>query len=102
MSKTIVISAGRNILSEPMSAQEWELLQKNIDFILEENHAIVFTRRALGAGQYDGKGEESVTYVAEIHEDRLSDIMRGLSKLAGLFKQESIALMVVDRTIFCG
>ena len=102
MSKTIVISAGRNILTEPMSAQEWELLQKNIDFILEENHAIVFTRRAIGAGDYEGMKEESVTYVAEIHETRLSDIERVLSKLAGLFKQESIALMVVGQTIFCG
>ena len=102
MSKTIVISAGRNILSEPMSEQEWELLHINIEQTLDASHAIYYTKRALGAGQYQGQGEESVTYVVEIHETHLSDIMRGLSKLAGLFKQESIALMVVERTIFCG
>ena len=102
MSQTIVISAGRNVGNEPMSAQEWELLHINIEETLDASHVIYYTKRAIGAGDYEGMKEESVTYVVEIHETHLSDIMRGLSKLAGLFKQESIALMVVDRTIFCG
>lgn len=102
MSQTIVISAGRNILSEPMNSIEWDLFHSNIEFLLEENHAILFTKRALGAGDFQGMKEESVTYVGEIHENYLSDIERGLAKLAGLFKQESIALMVVGQTIFCG
>ena len=102
MSQTIVISAGRNILSEPMNSIEWDLFHVNIEQTLDASHAIYYTRRAIGAGQYQGQGEESVTYVVEIHEQYLSDIERGLAKLAGLFKQDSIALMVVGQTIFCG
>ena len=102
MSQTIVISAGRNILTKPMSADSWNLFHVNIEQTLDASHAIYYTKRALGAGQYQGQGEESVTYVVEIHEQYLSDIERGLAKLAGLFKQDSIALMVVSQTLFCG
>jgi hypothetical protein len=102
MSQTIVISAGRNVLTEPMNSIEWNLFHGNIEQTLDAAHALYYTKRALGAGQYQGQGEESVTYVVEIHEQYLSDIERGLAKLAGLFNQESIALMVVHQTIFCG
>ena len=102
MSQTIVISAGRNIQGKAMTLGSWENLHDAIENRLDAIEAHYYTKRALGAGDYEGEREDSVTYVVAIEENQLSDIERGLAKLAGQFEQESIALMVVGQTIFCG
>ena len=100
-SETIVISAGRNVLTEPMGEESWEYLKLTIETMLANQHAIIVTNRALGVGQYQGMSEESVTYVALVPNSSLDAIEQALAAIARLYKQESIALMVVESTKFC-
>ena len=100
-SETIVISAGRNVLTTPMSDADWNFMHRTIENMLENTHAIIVTNRALGVGQYEGMSEESVTYVALVHNSTLGAIEEALSATARLFGQESIAMMVVESTKFC-
>jgi len=100
-SETIVISAGRNVGTQPMSAKDWEFLHRTIENMLENTHAIVVTNRAIGLGQYQGMSEESVTYVALVPNATLDAIEEALAATARLFGQESIAMMVVESTKFC-
>jgi hypothetical protein len=100
-SETIVISAGRNVLTEPMGEESWEYLKLTIETMLANQHAIIVTNRALGVGQYQGMSEESVTYVALVHNSSLGAIEEALAAIARLYKQESIALMIVESTKFC-
>ena len=102
MSQTIVISAGRNIQGKAMTLGAWEQFHEAIERELDARDAHYFTKRALGLGDYEGEGEDSVTYVVSIETNRLSDIERNLGKLAGLFEQDSIVIMTVAQTIFCG
>lgn len=99
--ETIVITAGRNILSEPMSEKEWSNLQKSIEAMLLLSRAVVYTNRALGAGEYKGMKEESVTYVAEVASPSVATIQLELGKLARLFSQDSIYLGTIGASVFC-
>jgi hypothetical protein len=101
-STTIVISAGRNVLDEPMSAKTWSNLSTSINLILKESNAIIFTANALGIGEYKGEKEQSVTYVAEVHTSEIERIKECLAGIARIYGQESIALMQVASTAFCG
>lgn len=97
--KSIVISAGRNIGSDPMPAEEWQRLRLEVARILESVNAQVFTRDAIGFGEWIGDAgdivkEESVTYSAAVQNRALEKIQRDLQKLAQQFKQDAIALIV--------
>lgn len=97
--KSIVISAGRNVGSDPMPAKEWQRLRSEVARILESVNAQVFTRDAIGFGEWVGDAgdivkEESVTYSAAVQNGALEKIQRDLQKLAQQFNQDAIALIV--------
>lgn len=97
--KTIVISAGRNVGSRPMAAEEWQRLRLAVARILESVDASVHTRDAIGSGEWLGDDgvlvrEESVTYSATVQDGALQILERNLQEIAKQFKQEAIALIV--------
>lgn len=96
--KTIVISAGRNIGSEPMDEQAWRELRQAVARVMESNASQIFTKDALGYGEWMGDAglvkEESVTYSGAVLDGALEKIQRDLQLLARQFKQDAIALIV--------
>lgn len=105
--KTIVISAGRNIGPHPMPAEEWQRLRLAVARILDRVNAQVFTRDAIGFGEWVGDDhqvikEESVTYSAAVTDGALDQIQRDLQQLAQQFKQEAIALIVGESVLVKG
>ena len=105
--KSIVISAGRNIGPQPMAAEEWQRLRLSVARILESVNAEIFTRDAIGFGQWIGDDgtltrEESVTYSAAVRDGALDQLQRGLQQLAQQFKQEAIALIVGETLLVRG
>ena len=100
-SETIVISAGRDVLGVPMGDESWEYLKLTIETMLANQHALIVTNRAIGEGEYKGVKEESATWVALVPNSTLDAIEEALTAIAQLFKQESIAFMLVEYTKFC-
>jgi len=105
--KTIVISAGRNIGAQPMGDDRWSDLRHQIGATLADSGAIIFTRDALGSGEWtDASGslirEESVTYVGAIEDAVLDALSRNISRIASQFNQDAIALIVGDTHLIEG
>jgi hypothetical protein len=99
--ETIVITAGRNILTEPMNERDWSNLHDSIEDLLLLSRAVVYTNRALGIGEYEGMKEESVTYVAQVASPYVATIQLELGTIARLFKQDSIFLGRIGESVFC-
>lgn len=105
--KSVVISAGRNVGPHPMDAERWQQLRAAVARILESSNAEIFTRDAIGFGQWIGDDgllvrEESVTYSGAVSDGALEKIQRDLQLLAKQFKQDAIALIVGESLLVRG
>ena len=105
--KSIVVSAGRNIGPHPMPADRWEQLRAAVARILESSNAEIWTRDAIGFGQWMGDDgelvrEESVTYAGAVHERALEKIQRDLQQVVKQFEQDAIALIVGESLLVRG
>lgn len=105
--KSIVISAGRNIGSRPMTAQQWQDLRLAVARILGSVDASIHTRDAIGFGEWVGDDgvliqEESVTYAATIQDEALQIVKRSLQLVAKQYQQDAIALIVGATTLVRG
>ena len=105
--KSIVISAGRNIGPHPMPADRWQDLRSAVARILESSNAEIWTRDAIGFGQWMGDDgtlirEESVTYAGAVHERTLEKIQRDLQEVVKQYEQEAIALIVGESLLVKG
>jgi len=104
---TIVISAGRNIGSVPMSNGQWSGMREQLGDALRAVDAEVYTRDAIGRGEWledSGRtiSEESVTYVASIEDSKLPAIEHLLKGIARAHMQDAIALMVGNSILVKG
>lgn len=105
--KSIVVSAGRNIGPHPMDAERWQQLRSAVARILESSNAEIWTRDAIGFGQWMGDDgelvrEESVTYAGAVHERALEKIQRDLQEVVKQFEQDAIALIVGESLLVRG
>lgn len=104
---TIVISAGRNIGTKPMSNGQWKGMREQLSDALRAVDAEVFTRDAIGNGEWiedSGRtiSEESVTYVASIDDKQLPVMENLLRGIARAHMQDAIALMVGNSILVKG
>jgi len=104
---TIVISAGRNIGTKPMSNGQWSGMRQQLSDALATVDAEVYTRDAIGHGEWledSGRviSEESVTYVASIDDNKLPAIEHLLKGIAREHLQDAIALMVGNSILVKG
>lgn len=100
---TYVVSIGRNIGSEPMSATEWSNFQRSLVATLEAyGLAVVF--KGEGEGIYEDEREDSFTLIAvgelSLRSSPLS-FNASLATLAREYRQEAIAV-VKGETTFVG
>ena len=105
--KTIAITAGRNVGSVPLADDQWQDLRHQIGATLTDAGATIYTRDAIGSGQWESPTgelirEESVTYVGAIQDAVLDALSRNISRIASQFNQDAIALIVGDTHLIEG
>ena len=97
--QTVVITAGRNVGTEPMSDGRWSELRSDLVQALQSVNAEIYTRDAIGRGEWiESSGrvisEESITYVGAIEAATLEALERNISRVASKYLQDAIALVV--------
>lgn len=94
-SKSAYISIGRNIAGIPMTDAEWAGFKTRIGIIARDTGLVVSD--AEGAGQYDGRIEETYILVVQLWPNtNLIHLRRDLANAAVTYKQESIALAIAE------
>lgn len=99
--RNIVVSAGRNVGDEPMSAERWAAFRLSICALFPHR---IFT--GTGIGEYEGAREESFTVVAPFTpgdwamsaspELYVRYVRAHLANLAKEYGQECIALTIAE------
>jgi len=98
MNQTYVLSIGLNRRGIPMGPTIRKEISIRINAYLSAQGASVFTRDALGVGEWEGTKEESLTWVfADVNQSALEQFA---SELATRYDQDAIAL-VVGQSILC-
>jgi hypothetical protein len=105
--KTVAITAGRNVRSVPLGDSQWQDLRHQIGATLADAGATIYTRDAIGSGQWESPSgelirEESVTYVGAIQDAVLDALSRNISRIAADFHQDAIALIVGESLLIEG
>lgn len=100
MSRSVVVSIGRNIGDDPMRDDDWKTFKAEVYDVVAEFSPVVFYGQ--GIGIYKDTAEDSYTVIAEVNNlsgwARLHD---RLAKLAKQYGQDSIAITLGD-TEFIG
>lgn len=105
--KTIAITAGRNVGTVPLGDDQWQDLRNQIGATLANAGATIYTRDAIGSGEWQSPDgdvirEESVTYVGAIQDATLDALQRNISRIAELFHQDAIALIIGESLLIEG
>jgi hypothetical protein len=89
----VVVAAGREVGGVPVGVPEWRAVRQDVAGIIRRAGDL-FTRDALGVGEWDGGEEESVTAAGAVEARRLARVLVGASDLAGWHEQEAVAVTV--------
>jgi hypothetical protein len=82
-----------------MGDYEWREFRASIDSLLRELGAIVFVDAAESIGEWKGVSEESLTWVAEVPEERHAFIISFLEETALIRRQDAIAYTLGATTL---
>jgi hypothetical protein len=90
-----------------MDASKWDAMRSQLVNALEIIGADIYTRDALGAGEWiDDAGEvireESVTYVASVDDNSIPELQEHLAHIARKYMQDAIALLVGNSILVKG
>ena len=92
---TVSIGRGAHARQEPLDGSDWESFRAQVRTLLTEViDGTLHVDRARSFGQWDGKTEESATFVADVPQSSLASLRSGLRLLASTWGQEAIALTV--------
>lgn len=95
---TVSIGRGAHERQEPLDRIEWSAFRLAVGRLLDVD-GTVFVDGAASTGEWDGRAEESATFVAEYPQHALASLRAGLRWLAKEYGQQAIAL-TVGRTEF--
>jgi hypothetical protein len=89
----VVVATGREVGGVPVGLDRWRAVQAETAGVVEA-YGAVFTRDALGVGEWEGHEEESVTVAGAVEAGRLARVLVRASDLAGGHEQEAVAVTV--------
>lgn len=89
----VVVAAGRDRAGVPVSVAEWSRVRDEVARVVERVGAL-FTRDAVGVGEWEGAQEESVTVAGEVEPPLLGRVFAGAEGVAAAHQQESVAVTV--------
>jgi hypothetical protein len=96
LGRTVTVTIGRNVGSEPMPAPRWEEFRSGIRQTLANLLCPDFSASYDGTGEWDGVAEDSTLFVASgITREVTSTYLRAvLAQYADEYDQDAIALTV--------
>lgn len=89
----VVVAAGRERRQAPVGVTEWRRVQDAVSGCIGRVGR-VFTRDAVGFGEWDGRPEESVTAAGEVPGWGVQDVLRRARTLAEWHAQDAVAVTV--------
>lgn len=93
---TVTISIGRNVGDQPMPASEWRKFRAHVRDSLALCGGCVHVDAAHSVGEWDGKPEDSATWVAAIPADTVEELRVDLRLFCAIYDQDAIALTIGD------
>jgi len=89
----VVVAVGREIDTVPVGLDRWREVRGRTARVLERSGA-VYTRDALGYGEWDERAEESVTVSGGVPPFEVARVLAGAEALRAEHQQEAIAVTV--------
>jgi len=89
----VVVAVGREIDAVPVGLDRWREIRDRAARAVERSGA-VFTRDALGHGEWDGRSEESVTVAGEVPAFEVARVLEAAEVLRVEHGQEAVAVTV--------
>ena len=89
----VVVAAGRDRAGVPVSVAEWATVRETVARVVERVGTL-FTRDAVGVGEWEGQAEESVTVAGEVEPPLLGRVFAGAEGLCTAHRQQSVAVTV--------
>lgn len=89
----VVVAAGRNVDGVPVGVNAWAEVRQRVENVVGLP-GDVFTRDAVGIGEWEGEYEESVTVAGEVRPARLGWVLDEARRLATDHSQDAVAVTV--------
>lgn len=95
MAAAVVVAVGREVDGVPVGLDRWLNIREAAAWTVQgQPGGTVFTRDALGHGQWDGRSEESVTVAGEVDARGVAGVLEAAGALCREHAQEAIAVTV--------
>lgn len=89
----VVVAVGREVRQVPVGLDRWQEVRGAAGEVIGRS-GLVFTRDALGHGDWDGRREESVTVAGEVDAREVGRVLGRAAQLAGEHEQDAVAVTV--------
>ncbi len=89
----VVVAVGREIGGRPVGLDRWREIRTQAEHAVGD-YGTVYTRDALGHGEWDGRSEESVTVSGGVEPAALGRVLVRAAGLAESHEQDAIAVTV--------
>lgn len=91
----VVVAVGREVDGVPVGLDRWRDIREATAWTLQgQPSGTVFTRDALGHGQWDGRSEESVTVAGEVEPFGVGSVLEVAEALRVSHQQDAVAVTV--------
>lgn len=91
----VVVAVGREVDGVPVGLDRWRDIREAAAWTLQgQPSGTVYTRDAVGHGEWDGRSEESVTVAGEVEAVGVGSVLEVAEALRVSHQQEAIAVTV--------
>jgi len=104
MNKAITITIGRNVDSEPMHTEAWDLFRHVVGSWFEDLASEVWINGNTGRGEWkDAAGtvyhEDNAVWFGLVPGDQIDELRRAIATIRGNFNQDAAGFAVGDSTL---
>jgi pimeloyl-ACP methyl ester carboxylesterase len=89
----VVVAVGREVDRVPVGLDRWRDVRDRTAAVVNRS-GVLFTRDALGEGEWDGRSEESVTVAGEVPAFEVARLLRAADSLRVWHRQDAVAVTV--------
>ena len=91
----VVAAVGREVEGVPVGLDRWRAVREQAAWLLQgQPSGVVFTRDALGHGEWEGRAEESVTVAGEVDAAAVARLLEAAESLRRGHQQDAVAVTV--------